>query len=79
MKRKLLISLVLAAFVAACETVETTKESAVGVDRKQHMMVSADAVNQSAEKAYSDVLSQAQKQNALDRDAATVARRSGGR
>ena len=74
MKRKLLISLVLAAFVAACETVETTKESAVGVDRKQHMMVSADAVNQSAEKAYSDVLSQAQKQNALDRDAATVAR-----
>ena len=74
MKRKLLISLVLAAFVAACETVETTKESAVGVDRKQHMMVSADAVNQSADKAYHDVLTQAQKQNALDKDPATLAR-----
>ena len=49
MKRKLLISLVLAAFVVGCETVETTKESAVGVDRKQHMMVSSDAVNQSAD------------------------------
>jgi len=74
MKRKLLISLVLATFVAGCETVETTKESAVGVDRKQHMMVSAEAVNQSADKAYADVLKQAQQQNALDKDPATVAR-----
>jgi len=74
MKRKLLISLVLAVFVAGCETVETTKESAVGVDRKQHMMVSSDAINQSADKAYADVLKQAQQQNALDKDPATVAR-----
>ena len=74
MKRKLLISLVLAAFVVGCETVETTKESAVGVDRKQHMMVSSEAVNQSADKAYSDVLKQAQQQNALDKDPATLAR-----
>jgi predicted Zn-dependent protease len=74
MNRKLLISLVVAAFAAGCETVETTKESAVGVDRRQHMMVSAESVNQSAEKAYQDILSQAQKQNALDKDPATVAR-----
>ncbi|HYL88551.1 MAG TPA: M48 family metallopeptidase [Burkholderiales bacterium] len=74
MNHKLLISLVVAALAAGCQTVETTKESAVGVDRKQHMMVSADAVNQSAEKAYQDVLSQAQKQNALDKDPATLAR-----
>src|SRR5690349_8863715 len=60
--------------LAGCQTVETTKESAVGVDRKQHMLVSADAVNQSADKAYKDVLAQAQKQNALDRDATTVER-----
>src|SRR5437763_13744375 len=38
------------------------------------MLVTADAVNQSADKAYKDVLAQAQKQNALDRDAATVDR-----
>src|SRR5438045_6428569 len=75
MNRKLVISLLIpAAFAAGCETVETTKESAVGVDRRQHMMVSAEAVNQSADKAYHDVLAQAQKQNALDRDAASVER-----
>src|SRR6266404_3888154 len=74
MNRKLLISLAVAALVAGCQTVETTKESAVGVDRRQLMMVSADSVNQSAEKAYADILAQAQKQNALDKDPATVAR-----
>src|SRR5438477_4516531 len=75
MNRKLLISLAdTAAFAAGCETVETTKESAVGVDRHQRMMVSADAVNQSADKAYHDILAQAQKQNALDRNPATVER-----
>jgi predicted Zn-dependent protease len=74
MNRKLLISFVVGALATGCSTVETTKESAVGVDRKQHMMVSAESVNQSAEKAYQDILSQAQKQNALDKDAATVAR-----
>lgn len=60
--------------IAGCQTVETTKESAVGVDRHQRMLISSDAVNQSADKAYKDVLAQAQKQNALDRDAATVER-----
>src|SRR5258708_7784661 len=62
MNRKLVISvLVTAAFAAGCETVDTTKSSAVGVDRHQRMMVSSDAVNQSADKAYHDVLAQAQK------------------
>jgi predicted Zn-dependent protease len=74
MNRKLLISLIAAAIAAGCQSVETTKESAVGVDRRQHMMVSSDAVNQSADKAYKDILAQAQKQNALDRDPATVER-----
>jgi predicted Zn-dependent protease len=74
MNRKLLICIIASAFAAGCSTVETTKSSAVGVDRHQRMMVSADAVNQSADKAYKDVLAQAQKQNALDRDPATVER-----
>jgi predicted Zn-dependent protease len=63
-----------AALCAACQTVQTTKESATGVNRPQHMLVSAEAVNQSSDKAYHDILAQAQKQNALDRDPATVAR-----
>ena len=75
MNRRVVISLLVSAvFAAGCETVDTTKSSAVGVDRRQHMMVSSDAVNQSAQKAYQDVLAQAQKQNALDRDAAAVER-----
>src|SRR5205823_9485668 len=74
MNFKSMLVLSAVAFCAACQTVETTKESAVGVNRAQRMLVSADAVNQSADKAYHDVLAQAQKQNALDRDAATVER-----
>src|SRR5207249_2480825 len=74
MNFKSMLVLSAVAFCAACQTVETTKERAVGVNRSQHMMVSSDAVNQSAQKAYQDVLSQAQKQNALDRDPATVER-----
>jgi predicted Zn-dependent protease len=57
-----------------CSTVETTKSSAVGVDRPQHMLVSSEQVNAASDKAYHDVLAQAQKQNALDRDAASVER-----
>src|ERR671924_1012144 len=72
--RSFVIPAALAVLCTACQTVETTKQSAVGVSRPQHMLISADAVNQSADKAYHDVLSQAQKQNALDRDPATVAR-----
>src|SRR2546423_12297873 len=57
-----------------CGTVETTKSSAVGVDRPQHMLVSSEQVNAASDKAYHDVLAQAQKQNALDHDAASVER-----
>lgn len=74
MNPRLLIAIPAAALLCSCETVQTTKESAVGVNRPQHMLVSADAINQSADKAYHDILAQAQKQNALDRDPATVQR-----
>ena len=74
MNSRFLIVASATALCAACETVETTKSSAVGVQRPQYMMVSAAAVNQSADKAYHDILAQAQKQNALDRDPATVER-----
>jgi predicted Zn-dependent protease len=60
--------------ISGCETVETTKGGVVGVDRKQHMAVSSEQVNASADQAYHQVLAQAQKQGALDRDAATMQR-----
>src|SRR5437868_3895926 len=73
--RKLLLALAAsAAFLTGCETVQTTPSSSVGVSRPQHMLVSSDQVNASADKAYHDVLAQAQQQGALDRDAAAVQR-----
>src|SRR5258706_12865406 len=60
--------------VAGCQTVETTKGGTVGVDRQQRMAVSSEEVNAGAQKAYAQMMAEAQKKNALDRDAAQVAR-----
>jgi predicted Zn-dependent protease len=62
------------ALLMGCQTADTTKSSAVGVERKQRFLVSAEQVNESAEQAYKQVLADAQKQGALDRDAATAQR-----
>jgi predicted Zn-dependent protease len=70
---RVLIVLVLA-LAAGCQTVETTKGGTVGVDRQQRMAVSSEDVNAGAQKAYAQMMAEAQKKNALDRDAAQVAR-----
>src|SRR4051812_10129862 len=62
------------ALLVGCQTADTTKSSAVGVERKQRFLVSAEQVNESAEEGYKQVLAQAQKQGALDKDAATAQR-----
>jgi predicted Zn-dependent protease len=62
------------ALAAGCQTVETTKGGTVGVDRQQRMAVSSEEVNAGAQKAYAQMMAEAQKKNALDRDAAQVAR-----
>jgi predicted Zn-dependent protease len=69
--------LLVSMLVAGCQTVETTSEGLVGVDRPQHFLVSEAAVDQSAAKAYQDLLAQARAHNALDRDRAMVARVDG--
>ena len=74
MNRKLIILAVCAAFSAGCETVDTTKSTAVGVERHQRMMVSSDEVNAGSEKAYAQMMAQAQQKGALDKDPAQVAR-----
>jgi predicted Zn-dependent protease len=63
-----------AALVSGCQTVETTKEGTVGVDRQQRMLVSEQEVEASAKKQYAAMMAEAQKKNALDRDAAQVKR-----
>jgi predicted Zn-dependent protease len=75
MVRILAISTVaLAALVSGCQTAETTQAGVVGVDRDQRFLVSAEEVNAGAQKAYAQMMAEAQKKNALDRDAAQVQR-----
>ncbi|HEX7055367.1 MAG TPA: M48 family metallopeptidase [Burkholderiales bacterium] len=77
MKRKLARYLAVsaaAALLAGCQTVETTKSGAVGIDRQQRMAVSAEEVNKSAEQSYAQMMAQAKKKGALDRDEAQVQR-----
>ena len=57
-----------------CQTVQTTGGGAVGVERTQTMMVSAREVEQASAQAYQQILAEARKQNALNRDAAQVQR-----
>jgi predicted Zn-dependent protease len=75
MTRISLIALAISAALASgCQTVETTKQGAVGVDRKQHMLVSEQDVEASAQKQYAQMMAEAQKKGALDHDAAQVQR-----
>src|SRR5262249_42471061 len=59
---------------AACQTVQTTRPGAIGVERKQHMLVSETEVEKGAQVAYQDELSKARKKNALNVDRATYDR-----
>ncbi|HEY5897763.1 MAG TPA: M48 family metallopeptidase [Burkholderiales bacterium] len=74
MNRKWIVLMAFTAMTTGCETVDTTKAGAVGVERHQRMAVSSEEVNAGAEKAYAQMMAEAQKKGALDRDAAQVAR-----
>jgi predicted Zn-dependent protease len=75
MNRTPLLAFALAAVLAAgCQTVDTTKAGAVGVERHQRMALSSEEVNAEAQKAYAQMMADAQKKGALDKDSAQVAR-----
>lgn len=61
---------VLATAVACvgCQSVQTTQPGAVGVDRKQMMLVSGEQVEKGAQEAYSQELQKARSQGALNAD-----------
>ena len=66
-----------AMLTAACQTVETTRGGAVGVDRKQQMSMltpSPQQVDQAARQQYAQVLEEASKKGAANNDAKQVAR-----
>jgi len=59
---------------AGCETVRTTEGGAVGVNRKQRMLVSEEQVEQGAVEAYNQEKSKAQTEGKLNADAGLTAR-----
>ncbi|HET9664127.1 MAG TPA: M48 family metallopeptidase [Burkholderiales bacterium] len=70
----LLLALAGTLALPGCETVQTTQAGAVGVERKQAMLVSSDQVNSAAVSAYRQTMQAASQKGALNRDAAQVQR-----
>ena len=64
----------LAITTLGCETVKTTNAGAVGVDRKQQMLVPTDTINQGAAEAYEAELKAARDKGVLNTDKAQLAR-----
>lgn len=73
-RSRLLLVALLALLLGACQTVQTTGAGAVGVQRQQMMMVSAQEVEQASALQYREVIEAARKAGKLDRDARQVAR-----
>ena len=73
LNRKFLAVLLLA-LASGCESIDTTQPGAVGVERHQRMAVSAEEVQGGAVKAYGQMMAEAQKKGALDRNPAQVQR-----
>lgn len=62
------------ALLPACQTVQTTSPGAVGVERKQKMMVSEQDVEKGAEQAYAQELQKAREAGKLNKDPALTSR-----
>jgi predicted Zn-dependent protease len=60
--------------LAGCATVQTTNPGAVGVDRKQQMLVSEEEVEKGAQQAYAQELTKARSSGKLNEDRALTAR-----
>src|ERR1700758_397246 len=66
--------LVLVLTLGGCASVQTTGPGAVGIERKQTMLVSEESVEQGAEKAYAGEVQQASAGGKLNADPALTAR-----
>lgn len=60
--------------LVACQTVETTAPGAVGVDRKQRMLVSEEEVEKGAVEAYAQEKQKAQSEGKLNTNSALTSR-----
>ena len=60
--------------LSACQTVKTTQAGTVGVDRQQRMAVSAQSIEQSANKQYAQLMAEANKKGKLNANTAEYER-----
>ena len=60
--------------LSGCQTVQTTAPGAIGVDRKQHMLISEEAVESGAATAYTSELGKAREQGGLNANPDYIAR-----
>lgn len=60
--------------LSGCETVQTTQGGMVGIDRQQRMLVSAQELDQAANKQYAALIAEEKKKNTVNRNAAQVKR-----
>lgn len=76
MKIRLALAAMLSASLAlsACATVQTTSAGAVGVDRKQQMLVSSEQIDAAAAQAYAQELEKARAAGTLNTNARQVER-----
>lgn len=69
-----IIGIIVAIGVYVFNLKNTTSEGVVGADRKQVMMISSQAVEENARKAYAQVIREAKSKNVLNKDATTTKR-----
>ena len=64
----------LAFTLVSCQSVKTTSAGMVGVDREQRMAISAQAIEESANKQYAQLMAQADKKGTRNTDSAQYTR-----
>ena len=74
LKSMLVAMLTASLALGACSTVQTTSAGAVGVDRKQQMLVSSEQIDQAAAQAYAQELKKARDAGTLNRNKRQVDR-----
>jgi predicted Zn-dependent protease len=74
LQRAAIAVLVGAGILAGCQTVQTTQPGAIGIDRKQQMLVSEEEVDQAAAQAYASEVQKARENGKLNTDGREVER-----
>ncbi|HEU4654489.1 MAG TPA: M48 family metallopeptidase [Steroidobacteraceae bacterium] len=64
----------LAVLVTACQSVQTTQPGAVGVNRKQYMLVPEEDIERGAQEAYNQEITKAKEKHAFNPDQQTYQR-----